>query len=335
MTDAAHNKSETAFGDAVKTVSHDELKRAIRAAARWYAVLQSPSVTPADHQGWQAWMLQHASHPLAWREVEQVQASFTRVPGEIALPALRDAAISRRELLRRLGIVVVATPMAATAWRLKPWLGWQAEYTTGTGEQHSLTLVDGGKLILNTASAVDVDYSADARLIQLHRGEIYIETAPDSPAQNRPFLVATPHGSIQALGTRFIVSLDGHHTTVTVLEKIVRISPTAGGEQRDLESGQQLRFTSHSIAPTVSAGSYAGSWLNRSLTVVDMPLRELLAELSRYRRGILSCSDDVAGLKISGAFPLDDTDRALDAITRAFPVQERRWAGYWVRLTGV
>lgn len=310
--------------------SRDDLKRAISAAARWYAVLQSPTATSADQQGWQAWLHQHPNHRLAWREVEQVQASFMKVPGEIALPALRGAAVSRRELMRRLGGVLVAAPVALAAWQLKP---WQAQYTTATGEQQSLTLADGGKLVLNTATAVDVRYSNGIRLIQLHRGEIFIQTAPDSHTANRPFVVVTPHGKVQALGTRFIVSLDEQHTAVTVLDQTVRISPVAGGEPQDLESGQQSQFTADGLAPRVRADAHAGSWLNGSLTVVDRPLRELLAELSRYRRGHLSCSDDIASLKISGAFPLDDTDRALAAITRVFPVRELRVTGYWVRLT--
>ena len=66
--------------------------------------------------------------------------------------------------------------------------------------------------------------------------------------------------------------------------------------------------------------------------VVDMPLRALLAELGRYRRGLLACSDAVAGLRVSGTFPLADTDRALSVITEAFPLRQRRLTDYWVTL---
>jgi transmembrane sensor len=325
--------NDTTLNELRAKISRDEIKQAIPAAARWYALLQSSSATTAEQQGWQEWLYEHPSHRLAWHEVEQVQASFMKVPSELALPALRGAEVSRRALMRRLGVVMITTPLAVAIWQLKPWQSWQAQYTTAKGQRQSVTLDDGSSLSLNTNTAVDVHYSGATRLIRLHRGEIHILTASDNAVQHRPLIVETPHGKVQALGTRFIVNLEEQNTRVTVLDKKVRIIPAAGGMQRDIESGQQLRFTAYALTPVSPADAHADSWLKGSLTVVDMPLRELLAELSRYRRGVLSCSDDIATLKISGAFPLDDTDRALAAIIRAFPIQEQRLTGYWVRLT--
>lgn len=318
-------------------VSSDQLKTAVRQAARWYATLQSPTASDADQRAWREWLQQSPSHRLAWREVEQVQASVAKVPRDIALPTLRGAALSRRELLRNLGMVTVAVPTGLVVWRFTPWFegrGFegQAQYSTATGEQQQLTLGDGGTLVLNTATAVDVRYTATTRLVTLHSGEILIQTAPDKHTPSRPFVVETPQGRVQALGTRFTVRLDDNRTTVTVLDKAVRISPASGGESREIGTDQQLSFTARALGPTLNAEPMASSWLQGSLMVVDMPLKTLLAELARYRKGMLSCSDDIADLKISGAFPLADTDRALAAIARAFPLREIRLTRYWVRL---
>jgi len=40
----------------------------------------------------------------------------------------------------------------------------------------------------------------------------------------------------------------------------------------------------------------------------DMELGAFIAELARYRPGVLRCAPEVAGLRISGAFQLADTD---------------------------
>lgn len=56
------------------------------------------------------------------------------------------------------------------------------------------------------------------------------------------------------------------------------------------------------------------------------------AVLGRYRPGLLGCDPSVAGLRLSGAYPLDDTDRALAAIARAVPVEVVSRTRYWVRL---
>ncbi|AFT69503.1 Anti-FecI sigma factor FecR [Alloalcanivorax dieselolei B5] len=310
----------------------EELKNAIRDAARWYAVLQSPEVTRADQRAWQHWLTRAPSHRLAWREVERVQASMTRVPGAVAAPVLRDAALSRRELLNRLGMIAVAAPLGLLAWRLAPWQQWQAQYTTATGEQRPLVLADGSQLMLNTATRVDVDFSANHRRISLHRGEILVQTAPDPNSPVRPFLVDCPQGRVQALGTRFLVRREGDETRVTVLEKAVRVRPSGGDSSRDIHQGEQLCFTRDQLGQTLPARANAGSWVTGNLMVVDMPLRELLHELGRYRQGHLSCGDAIADLKISGSFPLSDTDRALNVISQTFPVRQFRLTAYWVTL---
>ena len=147
-------------------------------------------------------------------------------------------------------------------------------------------------------------------------------------------MVYTSHGQFEALGPRFIDHATAEHTEVTVKDKAVNIRPAAGAPAQRLESGQRLRFRSGNLGSASLADPNAGGWLYGSLMVVDMPLRDLLSELSRYRKGILTCSNGIAHLKISGAFPIDDTDRAVAAITRAFPVKEIRLTRYWVRLTG-
>ncbi len=71
----------------------------------------------------------------------------------------------------------------------------------------------------------------------------------------------------------------------------------------------------------------------RELTALRQELarmQEVVAELARYRPGILRCDPAVADLKVSGVFSLRDTDEALEAISDSFPVQVRRHTRYWV-----
>ena len=314
------------------SASSIEFRNAIREAARWYAILLSPDVNATDQQQWQDWLKQTPHNRLAWQEVEQVQAKVNKLPSEVTLPSLRGAALSRRDLLRRLSFIALAAPVGWMAWRTQPWQTWQAQYATAIGEQQQFILADGGNVILNTATALDVLFTTDTRLIKLYKGEIRVQTAPDNHTPTRPFIVETSHGRIEALGTRFMVRIDNNHTDVTVLNKTVRITPKNAAQYRDIKAGQQLSFTTSTLGPIEPVDNNADSWVNGSLIVVDMPLGKLLAELSRYRRGILSCSDDIADLKISGAFPVKDTDRALAAITRAFPLNQIRRTQYWVHL---
>ncbi|MCK9504847.1 MAG: FecR domain-containing protein [Porticoccaceae bacterium] len=315
------------------SVASIELRRAVSDAAAWYARLQASEAGDSDRAYWRQWLEASPHHRLAWAEVEQVQANFSRLPGEFTVSALNEARLTRRELIRRLGMVAAVAPVALIAWQVMPWRQWQTGYTTATGERQEVTLADGGLLVLNTDSAADVRYAEAVRQVSLHRGEILVQTAPDPVSPPRPFIVEMPQGRVEALGTRFALRIDRDSARVNVLEKAVRVTAAHGGKPVEIQQGQQLHFTDRRIGDPQPLADNTVSWVNGSLMVVDMPLGDLVAELTRYRPGLLRCDPAVAHLKVSGAFPLDDTDRALMVLERAFPVRQQRVTSYFVRIT--
>jgi transmembrane sensor len=48
---------------------------------------------------------------------------------------------------------------------------------------------------------------------------------------------------------------------------------------------------------------------------------------------VLRCDPAVAALRISGAFPITDTDLALEALQSAFALDVQRRTRYWVTVT--
>jgi transmembrane sensor len=66
------------------------------------------------------------------------------------------------------------------------------------------------------------------------------------------------------------------------------------------------------------------------LVVDNARLGDLVHELGRYRRGHLGVAPEVADLRITGSFPLHDTDKALSALLPTLPVQIERHTPYWV-----
>ncbi|WP_313389769.1 FecR family protein, partial [Achromobacter aegrifaciens] len=103
--------------------------------------------------------------------------------------------------LRVLAGLIVGVPAGWLAWRTAPWQSWTADYATSSGERRQFQLPDGSVLALNTASAVDLDYSAEQRLVLLREGEILLRSAHAAPPDPRPLRVRTAEGSVQALGT--------------------------------------------------------------------------------------------------------------------------------------
>ena len=310
----------------------DATVRAIHEAADWYARLRGEPATPALEQAWQDWLSADAMNDQAWQRVEAVCGEFKRVPGLLALPTLNGPA-KRRSVLRSLALFAVLGSSGLLAYRQVPWSEWRSDYRTATGERRRIALADGSQLTLNTRSAVDVRFSLSQRLIELHAGEILITTHRDPQTPARPFVVQTEHGRILALGTRFNVRIDAGCTTVSVLEKAVEASPQQHPERAQrVEAGQQLSFSEHDHGPQQRADMSAASWEHGRLVVIDRPLAEVLAELSRYRSGYLGCDPGVANLKISGAFPLDDPEEALAALLESFPLRIERFTHLWTRI---
>lgn len=314
----------------------DAERRALHEAAAWHVRLRDTAAAadaPTDiHQAWQSWHAADPAHQRAWQRVQAVSAQFACLPPPLARQTLaRRPAASRRAVLRSLGAGLGVGATAWMGWQGLPWQEWQAGHQTATGERQDLTLPDGSLLALDTATAVDVAFDERARLVQLHRGRILVATEPDP--HGRPFSVQTPQGRVLALGTRFTVEVDGDgHSQVSVLEKAVRLLPAGGGDPGELRAGEQAVFSDQAVQAATAADPFAGSWHHGGLIALDMPLGDLIAALSRYRRGYLGCAPEVAGLKVSGAFPVDDTDRALAALVSRFPLQLRSHTAYWVRV---
>ncbi|MGH8447147.1 MAG: hypothetical protein ACREVL_17905, partial [Solimonas sp.] len=65
------------------------------------------------------------------------------------------------------------------------------------------------------------------------------------------------------------------------------------------------------------------------------PLREVLAELQRYRTAPLRLADaQIGGLRVSGVFAVDRGDALLDLLPRILPVTVERAADGSVRVSG-
>ena len=62
-------------------------------------------------------------------------------------------------------------------------------------------------------------------------------------------------------------------------------------------------------------------------------LQTLADELSRYRHGVVRVAPGVANLRVSGSFPVADTERTLDMIVATYPVDAcARLNGLWITL---
>ena len=332
--------------------------RDLAQAAQWYAILLDENASEEDHAAWRAWLAQSPEHAGAWQHIEAVSRRFDPLRGNGAGSAVAAAAgvaasrrglVARRRALNRLAGALGLGVAGWLGWRYTPLpryvATWRADQYTHTGEQRQLVLADGSRVWLNTATAVQVDYGGAVRRLVLLAGEVLVETAadvveptpgidptpgvdPTPGGRSRPFQVQTRFGGMLALGTRFTVGLAQDQARLDVFEGAVEIR-TDGGELRRVDAGQAALFDADVVTPLGAVDRAREAWRLGRLPADDMTLGALLAELGRYRHGHISVAPEVAGLKVMGVYPIDDTDRALAMLEQSLPIRLRRPLPWW------
>ena len=299
-------------------------------AVQWWLTLRGAPVSARQRAAWQQWRAQSPEHEAAWQRIESVGRQMAGISLPLARATLAGPhAPRRRRSVQLLAGLVVAGGSFSLLRQTPAWRAWAADEVAGLGEQRRLVLPDGGAVVLNTDSAINIRYGSAQRVVQLVRGEILAQTAAD--AQRRPFVVETALGRVRALGTRFTVRERAASVSVEVLQGAVELTPARAAQATQrLNAGEQGRFTALQAHSTGALDDAAGAWADGMLVAARMRLDDFLAELGRYRRGRLGCDPAVAHLRVSGAYPLADTDRVLAALTSALPVQVHFFSRYWV-----
>lgn len=306
--------------------------RAAREAAHWMMRLQGGELDTAARQRLARWRAAHPDHETAWQRAEQVCRTFGMLPSPLAMPVLdRPAAAQRRAVLKTLAVLIVAGPTGWAMLRVAPWQAWTADLRTATGDIRHLTLPDGSDLSLNTASAADIVFGASLRLVHLHAGEIHVATRPDP--LGRPFIVRTSNGSIRAIGTRFTVRQEdvllGARTHAAVSQGAVEVRPD-DGTPVIVQAGWQASFDETAASAPRPLEPHAAAWLKGLLYADDTPLADVLAQLARYRHGVVRCDPAVARLRVSGVYQLRDTEALLDLLQASLPIRVRRHSRWWI-----
>lgn len=306
-------------------------RKVFEAAASWYVQFQAQVPTAAERHAWQQWLNSDPSHQAAWNQLEQLQRSLGTLPQDLTRRAL-SATQQRRQVLKWM-LVLGATGYLGFNVQQHTAVGnFWADYRTRVGERRRIELADGTQIDLNTSTAIDVVFDQRQRLIRLRDGEILIHTG--KLGGQTPFYVETHEGRVQALGTRFTVRQLTGSTRVGVLEDQVSLSPAdIPDHKRLLSAGESADFDRENVRPSRFYRSTQAAWVDGQVIVLDALLGDLLADLARYRPGVLRCDSASARLRVSGTFRLDSTDAVLANLQATLPIQVKYFSRYWVAVT--
>lgn len=317
-----------------------------------------PAWSDADEASFTTWLQADARHREAyarwqshWHTLDAVDPhAVARLKAGIARDKANEdereraataLAAQARRRFGRLAFGGVAAVVVATCAGIFGWSAWQSQptyqqsFATTRGQQTELSLPDGTRLRLDTATRLDVTYFRNRRTLHLREGQAVFTVQPD-PA--RPFSVEAGPVVATAVGTRYLVrytpQVAGHEDVrVAVEEGRVRVA-AAGAGRRDeatsdtsslvLSAGQQVFAEPNGIlsaAQAVSAEGFA-PWRENKLSFVDVPLSQALAEFERYAPTRLEVSEpSVGALRLSGTFDVRDSQLLRRMLPAALPIR--------------
>lgn len=293
-------------------------------AIDWMVRLRAGKPDALLQERFNAWLGMDPAHAQAWTRLQErlggswntLRSLDKRLPGE-ARQVLLQPQGSRREVLRAIAGLGLLGGGLWLAARSPLGDNLLADLHTGRGQRQTFTLLDGSVLSLNAGSAVDLQFNEHQRLIILRQGELVIQVAADP---QRPLRVRTAQGSIQALGTRFLVTQQADATRVVVLEHSV-LATLPDGTQRTVQQGQSVLLYTDRIEPVAGDQRYRADWLDGHLSVLDDSLEQVVNALRPYNRGFVRVDPQVRQLRVQGVFPLNAPHRALDALAETLPIR--------------
>ena len=312
---------------------HNPSRKIMEEAAEWLTIMQDTSLTPSEQTAFNNWRTLSPKHEQAWLTAQDLMGMIDAVPAEVGKTIWGRKRLDRRSAFKALATLLFIAPGAKILW--DEWPSLSADYKTSVGETQKITLIDGSRLYLNTASSVNVTFNATQRILHLIEGEILVETAKAKSGKSfPPFVVQTQSGRIRALGTRFSVRQfeDREEVRVNVYEHGVAITPTSQVAETRLNKGNTLTFNSNKTMKLTTLDHPTPLWVSGQIISDNMKLGDLIAEISRYRMGVLRCDPAVSHHRISGVFQLSNTDVALNVIASTLPVRVSRLSPYWVSI---
>ncbi|ODP32881.1 FecR family protein [Pandoraea sp. ISTKB] len=339
---------------------HDAAERIRHEAAQWFAKSHGAALSPREAAARDAWLAADPLHRAEYAALQRVWQAAAAVPVErlrqltaspesqptVGTPALD--AVPRRSrkwvaaaLTLVLGVAVGTVLLRTPA--LSPGDATQASrpsapadgdgtqaFATRAGERRTVVLADGTSVELSTRTSIRVHYGSERRDVTLVEGEAMFSVTHNP---SRPFVVDAGNGKITVTGTRFDVRRVSPGVVVSVESGSVKVDGRPAASPGNAQSPTVLltRGAGTTIRPDGSVMpahpidlTSSLAWREGKLVFQNVPLADVVAEVSRYRESPVTVADNATGqLRVSSVFSTDNTDGLLAALPEFLPVTVR------------
>lgn len=275
-----------------------------REAVAWVVRLTSGEATVDDAERLKAWRARSAAHEQAFR---LAGAAWKGTDGRVG--TVRRRGMSRRLFLAGAGAgSALAAGWAGASLGVLPSLdSLMSDYATGVGEQRRISLTDGSAIELDGASALDAQFTPEARTVRMVSGAALIDVAPDA----RPFRTLAGPGEVTARDASFAVAVGTDETLVECTRGKLDIACRDATAR--LVAGERATLSEKGVsAPAPMDPGVAAPWRRGLLVFEDRPLAQVVEDINRHRRGrVVLARAGLGARRINGVFHLDRPDEII------------------------
>ncbi len=311
-------------------MKNKELNDIEASAADWIAERdRQGGRLPAERQTeLEAWLSAATAHRVAflrldqaWQRADRLRALQGAAPAFTPPRAPRGWAWAARPPLRHaaagLGLATLALVLGLNLGKPTQ----TQNYATERGQRESVTLTDGSKLTLNTATQLRTEVTPQARQVWLERGEAFFDIAHDA---KRPFVVHAGKQTVTVLGTKFSLYRDGDKLRVAVLEGRVQVQAEQNRPAVLTRADTALADAGNLLLTKLSPQQLTASlgWLQGKLVFNEVSLAEAARQFNRYGRKQLVIKDDAASrIVIGGVFDAANVEAFARLLHAGFGLQ--------------
>ena len=301
-------------------------------ALDWFARLRGARTDRESQETLRAfaqWLERDPRNRDEFDTLEKIWGSASFLEAVKGLPVRsgrRRAAPARRYL--RGAAAATAALLLVGLWQYPAlMIAWNADYSTAAGDQTTVQLPDGSTMMLNTASAVSVDFDNGRRAVTLLQGEAFFDVRRDP---SRPFLVTAQYGEVAVTGTAFSVRTAESQDEVFLERGKVEVHCLCDrAEGTELNPGEGVSITASAVSSVRARdGGAALAWREGRIMFDSAHFGVVLDELRRYYpRRIVVMNSRVNRLVVTGNYRLDNIEGAVRTLADAAGVKMTRIPG--------
>jgi len=266
------------------------------------------SLTAEEQAAFEAWLAADVRHLGAYGRAEAILCRLERLNISALEPASDVHKINgwhRRGMLLAGGVAASVAVVAGLARLRRTESG--KTLSTQIGQLRELVLPDGSIVSLNTNSEIAVRYTAEARNIDLMRGEALFDVAKN---KGRPFTVSAGDTHVRAVGTSFTVSrLPERPVQVLVREGVVELRHASAPAVR---ASANIRAIASPGAPIVTVAMPEVQierdleWQHGRIALDNETLADAAEEFARYSEVRIVIDPSVSHRTVTGLFAAND-----------------------------